>query len=147
MLNLLLAFAALFGASAQAPPPVDRYAEGQVWEYRTRPGEEASRLKVQRIEDHAALGRVYHVSVIGVRIETGRAVVPMLNHLPVSRATLDGSVTRLADGDADFPDIEAGIAEWRRAEGGVFSIGVAEIVAMAQAALSEAEGAEGDSHR
>ena len=43
MLNLMLAAAATL--MMQAPLP--QYEAGQVWEYRTRPGEEGSLLKIQ----------------------------------------------------------------------------------------------------
>lgn len=134
MIEALFALAMMLGLpaelSAQAPAP--RYAEGQVWEYRTRPGEEGSLLRIQRIEPWPAgdaVGRVYHISVIGVRIGGGIAQVEM-QHLPVSRMTLDASVTRLSASAAAFPSAEEGIASWREAQGGVFDVPLAEIVGM-----------------
>lgn len=41
---------------------------GQVWTYRTRPGEEQSRVQVFVVEDVPSVGEVVHVSVDGVRI-------------------------------------------------------------------------------
>jgi hypothetical protein len=134
MMKLLLVMAALFGAAQPATP---RYAEGQVWEYRTRPGEEASLLKIQRIEDHPAFasgGPVYHISVIGVRL--GPQIASILPHLPVSRTTLDASVTRLSTRQAEFPSPDEGIAEWRQARGGVFTISMAEILDFVQQTVS-----------
>lgn len=127
-------FAALTATMlAAAPPPPDppvrTYAEGQVWEYRTRPGEEESRLKIQKIEtpaQWATLGPIYHISVTGLHLAPH--IVGQLAHAPVSRQTLDSSVIRLSGEDKAFPPIEEGIAEWRRANGGVFTISVAQIV-------------------
>ena len=106
----------------------NRYAAGQVWEYQTRPGDEGSLLKIQRIE--RAPGRrdlVYHISVIGFRL-SNPDVLPVLHHSPVSRATLDASVTRLSSSTAEFPDPSEGIAVWKRNNGGVYDIPVARII-------------------
>ncbi|MDQ4086925.1 MAG: hypothetical protein M3177_02755 [Pseudomonadota bacterium] len=137
MLKLFMALAAFAGIGQQAPA-ANQYAEGQVWEYRTRAGEEESLLKIQRIE---ALGDpprpVYHISIVGIRFggPEGQSELP---HLPVSRETLDASVTRLASRTVPFPTPDEGIAEWRSAQGGVFTIPVAEIVAVAEQAVREA---------
>ena len=106
----------------------NRYAAGQVWEYQTRPGDEGSLLKIQRIE--RAPGRrdlVYHISVIGFRL-SNPDVLPVLHHSPVSRETLDASVTRLSSSTAEFPDPSEGIAVWKRNNGGVYDIPVARII-------------------
>jgi hypothetical protein len=54
----------------------------------------------------------------------------MLPHLPVSAATLDASVTTRADTTAEVPTtaVDEGIAEWRRANGGIFTIPLSQIV-------------------
>lgn len=116
------------------------YAEGQVWEYRTRPGDEGSLLRIQRIEDVEAFaedGPVYHISIVGVRF-VGLPITGPVGHAPVSRHSLDASVTRLSSSDVVFPDPESGIAEWRNANGGVFTIPVAEIVDLIAKAVSSA---------
>ena len=141
MIMVKTVFAALASLvlAAAAPPatdppaatpaaPVRAYAEGQVWEYRTRRGESGSLLRIQKIEtlpELAELGPVYHISVIGLNLAPN--VLGTLQHVPVSRQTLDASVTRLSRKRADFPPAEAGIEEWRRAKGGVFTITVAQI--------------------
>jgi hypothetical protein len=134
--------AALTGAPAAAadiaaPAAAVRYSERQVWEYRTRPNERGSLLKIQRIE-HTGQEQdpVYHISIIGLQLgtDTQRA----LPHAPVSRQTLDASVTRRSDSRADFPSAEEGIAEWRAANGGVFTITVAEIAAVVEEAMRRA---------
>jgi hypothetical protein len=140
MLNLVATLSILVGAAVQ-PPPVDRYAEGQVWEYRTRPGDEGSLLKIQRIEPYpnatAAEGRrVYHISVIGARLGPQRTPTD-LQHFPVSQATLDVSVIRRSDSRASFPAADEGIAAWRQAQGGVFTIPVAEIVDLVEQTIGQ----------
>lgn len=127
-LKALGAICAFFVVSGQALPAP--YAEGQVWEYRTRPGDEGSLLKIQRIERDPAFeksGPVYHISVVGFHLQNP-TVLPMLPHAPVTKQTLDASVTALSKSDRPFPPAEAGIEEWRQAQGGVFTISVAEII-------------------
>jgi hypothetical protein len=130
MIKAVVALSILLGLSGQPGAQAPRYAEGQVWEYRARPGEEGSLLRIQRIEPWPAgdaVGRVYHISVIGVRIggPAGQVEMP---HLPVSRQTLDASVTRLSARTDAFPSAEEGIVTWRDDRGGVFDAPVAEII-------------------
>ena len=77
--------------------------------------------------DFAPEEPIYHISVIGFRFRNPR-MVPALPHAPVSRETLDASVTRLVHSTAEFPSADEGISQWREARGGVFTIPVAEIV-------------------
>lgn len=131
---LLLVFAlALLGAAPQS-----RYQEGQIWEYQARPTDVGSLLRIQKIEHLDIAGRdqtVYHLSVIGLHLPNAPNAGGVLQHIPVSQVTLDASVTRLASNRPDFPDANPGIAEWRQARGGVFTIPVAEIVAMVETTL------------
>jgi len=113
-----------------AQPPSPQYAEGQVWEYKTRPGDEGSLLKIQKIEDlldSRERGPVYHISVIGFHL-TNTQMQPVLPHAPVSKATLDASVVRLSSSSPAFPDAADGIAQWRQANGGIFTIPVAAVI-------------------
>ncbi|HWF01095.1 MAG TPA: hypothetical protein VG248_14945 [Caulobacteraceae bacterium] len=131
----IAAAAALLGMSlisgsafAQAQRPA--YAAGQVWQYRARPDDAASLLKIQAVESDPALtrsGPIYHISIIGIHLGTDRRLGE-IGHLPVSKATLDESVTQLVKTAVAFPDATPGIASWRAARGGVFTISVAEIV-------------------
>lgn len=139
MLKLLLMLVALFGL----PTPVSsqsRYAEGQVWEYRTRPGDGGSLLKIQHIEAapaNSGLGRIYHISIVGLHIAGQGETIP-LPHAPVSQTTLDASVIRLSRSSVEFPSADEGIAQWRSDRGGVFTISVAEIAAVLDRTLSGA---------
>jgi hypothetical protein len=118
---------AALGLSAQTAPRT--YAEGQVWEYRTRPADAGSLLKIQKI---TLLGRekVYHISVIGVHFKRAD-IAGELQHIPVSQITLDSSVTAQRASGGEFPPlsaVEEGIVGWRRDASGVFNIPVADIV-------------------
>jgi hypothetical protein len=123
-------FASGSGVAAQAAPPHSVYAVGQVWQYHTRPGDEGSLLKIQSIEGgEDGAPAIHHISIIGVHIGPN-GVIGVIAHAPVSTATLDQSVTELVKSSAAFPDAKPGIADWRAAKGGVFTISVAEIVGL-----------------
>lgn len=131
-MTLLLALAS-FGWLGGAPAAAPGYAQGQVWEYRTRPKDEGSLAKIQKIEKD---GTIFHVSLVGVSL--GGRAGGEIQHLPVSRESLDASLTRLSGSATPFPDISQGHALWRQAKGGVFTIALAEIVALAEQSLAQA---------
>ena len=136
---------ALFIAATVAPHPT-AYQAGQVWEYRTRPADAGSLLKIQKIEtdpEAAKYGPIYHISIVGVHL-FGQPAAIAIAHLPVSRSVLDESVTRLVTSDAEFPDVEEGIASWREAKGGVFTIPVDEIVMTVDDIASQSRAAPAD---
>lgn len=136
MVTVLTAMlATLFAAAPETR--VDPYAVGQVWEYRTRPQEPQSLLMIREIEDGAPVGRIYHVSITAIRPDVDWGPTE-LAHAPVSRQTLDASVTRLSDKRPEMSDYRPGIAEWRAAHGGVFTITVAEIIEVIDLQLSGA---------
>jgi hypothetical protein len=120
------------------------FAPGQVWQYRTRVGESDSRLLINKIEVEPDVGEIFHISVRAVRLRdtdsTDRIGVT-LPHFPVSRATLEASVTALDGLAAANAAWLQGYATWRVAyeEGtaGVFSIPVAEIVEVVQNAIDK----------
>jgi hypothetical protein len=135
---LALAFVA---STVMASTPIEKYAEGQVWEYKTRPEDKGSLLKIQKIEqrpDFAKTGPVYHVSLIGLHF-AGLPLDGTLNHAPFSRTSLDASVTKLSSSKAVFPDAGDGIAEWRRAQGGVFTVTVADAVTFVEQTVRSAK--------
>jgi hypothetical protein len=124
------------------------YAVGQSWTYRTRPGEEASRVAIRRIDIEPEDGEVFHVSILDVKLRNHR--VPggqqqAMNHAAVSRAALDGSLLAF-DGEADANESwRDGFAVWRQAydngDAGIFEIPLTEIlgyIEMVVAASGEA---------
>lgn len=133
--------AALVATAMGIASPPTPYQEGQVWEYRTRQQDQGSLLRIQKIENEPGLaqqGPIYHISVIGVHFN-GAALSGVLQHVPVSREALDASVTRMSPSNASFPDPSAGIKEWRAAKGGVFTITLAEIIAIVESTFQGAE--------
>jgi hypothetical protein len=126
----ILRFASLAAAivvlSGPTIPP--KYAVGQVWEYRTRPQDAGSLLKIQQIGGFGS-GKVYHLSITGVHVATP-GIAGILPHIPVSETTLDASVTQLSSAHTEFPTtaLQDGIAEWEKAKGGVFTIPMSQIL-------------------
>ncbi|MGE3746385.1 MAG: hypothetical protein AB7G25_11880 [Sphingomonadaceae bacterium] len=129
MLRAALALAGVAMSTTLLAAP-QQYAEGQVWEYRVRPSDPNSLLKIQKIDidQTRPVNRIiYHISIVGVRLNDP-AVQREISHVPVSREALDDSVTRLARRPASFPDAQGGIEEWTRANGGVFTTPIAQII-------------------
>ncbi|SDG50755.1 hypothetical protein [Dyella sp. 333MFSha] len=124
------------------------YAPGQAWTYRTRPGEEDSRIAIRKIDHEPEDGEVFHVSILGVKLRNHRVpggLQPAMNHAAVSRATLDASLLT-TDGPADADEgWRDGYAVWRQAydngDAGIFDLPVPEIlgyIEMVVAASGEA---------
>jgi hypothetical protein len=135
---LLVPFAVPAQAQAQ------KYAEGQGWESRTRPGVEGSLLRIGKIDTVDKVGQVFHISIVGLQIavpERADVRLTELPHIPVSRQTLDQSVTKLSKTALKGPDFSKAYAEWRKGadEGrvGVFTISVASIVGSVEETLKK----------
>jgi hypothetical protein len=127
---------------AAAPVPPQDYANGQVWHYKTRPEDQDSLLRINEIEKTGGTAParvIYHISIIGVHFH-GAAEPIAIAHLPVSRETLDASVTGLATTKAPFPSDADGLKNWREAHGGVFTTPIAEILQIANH-LNQSRGA------
>ena len=120
------------------------FSEGQVWSYKTRAGEEASTFLINKIEFHPKLGSIYHVSVSGVKIKNPRTptgITSELPHFPVSKETLNKSITKLAGKSKINPEYQQGYQEWKSAfdkgDAGIFTIPVAEIVGVVEKAINQ----------
>lgn len=131
--------------AAMAEEPVERqYAEGQVWTFRARAGEEGATLLINKVEQDPRLGEIYHISVFGVRLDNPRApggVTTDLPHFPVSRETLDKSCLELRGVSEPNSEYLPGYAQWREAfdagQAGVFDIPVDKIVDIVQSAIAQ----------
>jgi hypothetical protein len=108
----------------------DKYKPGQVWSYKTRPGESTSTITILRIESLPKVGEIVHVRIEGFRFTncTGGPAPSTIQHVPIARAALDDSVVALLRTEATVPDYEAGYNTWRSDCGGVYTIGVAQIL-------------------
>ncbi|WP_340117755.1 hypothetical protein [Pelagibius sp. 7325] len=111
------------------------YQAGQIWSYRTRPGEEASRLYIVRIDRELSTRPIFHIYLDGLALKNALmegGVQKTLPYAAVSQETLDASVVELLASDAPMPNIGEGYSEWRLAFGrgqtGVFTLPVKDVV-------------------
>lgn len=123
--------------------PEHTYCSGQVWHYRTRPGEEQSLLHIVRTETHAGK-TIFHIALSGLNMrnphtETGRQTE--LPHLPVSEHNLHQSLIEPSSAARSIPsDFAEAYACWKTAfgagEAGVFDLSPAEIVAYVEETIN-----------
>lgn len=111
----------------------DRYQPGQIWSYKATASDWRSLIKIQEIGQIGPKNDpviVYHISMIGIAVPNAMEPIE-IGHLPVSRQTLNGSVTKLMEYpgplEPRFPDHFEGKAQWERDNGGVFTITLREI--------------------
>jgi hypothetical protein len=134
--GFLVLLAATLPTAGLVSKPAQNYTEGQIWTYKTRPQDEGSLIKINAVETDPRGQPIYHIAAINIKISSNAERQP-LGHLPVSAQTLDASVTKLVKSDVDFPDGKDGIAEWRSANGGVFTITLAEIFDVVDQAINQ----------
>ena len=130
----------LLGGTANAAD----YGEGQIWSYETRPGEEESRLYIARIDHDLPGSPIYHLTIVGLKIELPSGDGPIqdrLPHIPVDTSTLDSSVVALIGVVPNPPDVSEGYAIWREAfdagRAGVFNIPVSDIIQIVEDTLGQ----------
>ena len=122
------------------PPP---FAAGQVWTYKTREGEEKSRVVIGRVETQmGTTGTVVHCLLRGLSIKAPEGAKPIksMTHIPVAAKALVKSVIAL-EGREAVPDVLEGYDTWRKAydagQGGIFGDPLAEIVAYVEKAMAK----------
>jgi hypothetical protein len=112
-----------------------KFAPGQVWSYKTNPGEEGSTLTVLRVETLGKMGTIVHVRLEGLHFRNcyGEMLADSLPHAPFSRAALDASVVKQIGSVTTMPAFEEGYQDWLSHCGGVYTVPVAQMVAMDEA--------------
>ena len=124
-------------------PALDsKFHPGQIWRYKTRPGEDASTITILKIESlPKPVGTVVHVRVDDVHLTncTGGPTPERFEHMPFTREALDRSITTLVKNDAEVPDL-SGYRQWLADCGGVYTITVAEAINVAQKTFSQSLG-------
>jgi hypothetical protein len=129
-----------------APAAAQEFREGQIWRYDTRPGEETSRLFIARIDRGLGYEPIYHIYLDGLQLKNPLFPGGMQDHLPhapVTRQTLEASVTELVEEGAAMPDIAEGYATWllafEKGQAGIFTLPVKEIVQVVEDAFAQAK--------
>lgn len=115
-----------------------KFVPGQVWSYKTRPGEENSTVTILRIEKTPKVGIIIHVRIDGIHFAncTGGPAPKEVDHAPFTRAALETSVTTKLRSVSKLPDYDAGYQEWLRHCGGVYTITVEDMVAVDDATFN-----------
>jgi hypothetical protein len=142
LVQLRLPAILLAGAVAMSTASAENYAEGQVWSYKTRPGESGSTLLINKIDNDPKLGAIFHISVLGVSVKNhGAPSTRELPHLPVSKQTLEVSCIKLLGQSKPNPAYLDGYAQWKQAfdqgHAGVFTIPVSEIVGILESTINK----------
>jgi hypothetical protein len=112
-----------------------RYREGQVWSYKTRTGEEQSKLIIQKVVPNAKLGCVVFIAIDGLHIVrdhyTGTEI-HSVSLIPFSQESLDRSTTvllqeevhRNLNADVMGPSFE----DWKKSKGQTYRSTVLEFL-------------------
>lgn len=124
----------------------DVFHPGQVWAYRTRPGEEESELRILLVEQYSEDNIVVHIAVGGVYLQepTYTATTPQhIAHLPIQKSALQKSVTLCLRTDEQLPPFYEGYQLWREAflhgRGGVYTSTVKEAIQYTQDTINSEE--------
>jgi hypothetical protein len=143
-LSILLVVNAYGGAQDTMPKDTteSKYKAGQVWSYKTRPGEEKSTFIVVKVENHAKLGSVVHIALRGLKLKRPDGdFIEAANHLPFAEEAISKSALKLLKEKEELPDYEEGYRLWREAfdagKAGVYKITIAEAVRVMEETLNQ----------
>jgi len=119
-----------------------KYSPGQVWAYKTRPGENASTVTILRIESLPRVGVIIYVRLDGIKLKncSGGSSPTVIEHAPFTREAFDKSVTELVRSSASIPDYEEGYQNWTTHCGGVYTITLAEMLNVDEATFNSGSG-------
>jgi hypothetical protein len=113
---LLACMIALLAVPASAS--TEPFAPGQTWTYAARPDQAGSRVRVLRIEDYPKIGRIVHVSIVGLvlrRKPNGTPEAWNIGHAPFAEAALRNSVSQLEPPSATTPEaVEEAYRQWKK---------------------------------
>lgn len=119
--------------------PVPNFAVGQEWSIRSFP-QSTIKVVIGRIEP-CRDRIVVHVAVIDIQIPsagTARTKLTEIAHAPFEQSALAGSVGDLvATAVTPPPDFETGYKQWIEQQGGIFTVSVSRVVALAQRAFNQ----------
>src|SRR5688572_1656755 len=144
MLPAIVTLLVLFGCEQNLQPPEGKemtsFEAGQVWTYRTRPGEESSRVIVCLVESHPEIGEVVHVSVTRVNLKNPQAPggsSDRIAHMPFEQNALRHSVLAIESSGSALPPFEDGYEEWREAKGGAWTMPLSEAISAMEGILND----------
>ena len=122
---------------------LSEFKVGQVWNYKTRPGEGSSTLVILKVETAPGWSNIVHVGVVGLKINSPKGTQDTVPHMPFDEAAVKTSVTTKVSDKGKLTDFREGYGIWSAAassgKGGVFTIPVAEAVAAIEGGLNQAQ--------
>jgi hypothetical protein len=105
------------------------YAVGQVWSYKTRPGEEESVLTVLKVDSDRKWGQIIHIRLDGLRVKRADgSIVEYIGHMPFAKSAVDQSVMKLLRTESRVPDFSRGIDAWKQAKAEAMKEPINEII-------------------
>ncbi len=120
------------------------YEVGQVWEYKTREGEENSRMTVVALTEHQHFGLIINISLDNLKIRSSHSedgFINGLSHSPCSQESINNSVISLVGKVEQLPDFQEGYDEWKTAfdegKAGVFGGSIQEIISTLEEAIQQ----------
>jgi hypothetical protein len=125
-----------------------KFHVGDVWEYKTRPGEEHSRLTIVRIDDSPELGIIVHVAVDNLTWKDCQdsPIPESVPHMPFARKAVEASVTKQVASVRSLPDYKNGYGEWKEAyskkRAGIYIVAVQDEVSVAEKTYRSGIGCE-----
>ena len=141
VIGVLAAIALASGCGTSEPRgEVSSYEPGQVWKYKTRPGEPDSRITILKVDNESDGAITVHIRIDEVHIRNPHAPTgtnSFLPHAPIEKSALDRSVISLERTIAKLPDYTEGYQSWKDNQGGDFSVTVAEILDIVEVALDQ----------
>ncbi len=108
-------------------------SEGDVWSYQTRKGEESSTIliiKTEKLNEKS----IIHIRVDGVKVRsplTPNDIATTIGHMPFDEKILLKSLTKKIKSIKTTSDLQ-GYDEWKRAQGGVFTIPVKDAISFVE---------------
>jgi hypothetical protein len=123
----------------------DKYKPGQVWSYKTRPGEESSTFTVLRVEEAPQGKRIVHIRIDRIQLKncTGSPELDKFEHMPFLKESIDASALRVVR-TGEVPDYKEGYEEWRQAwdaaKAGFYTITLAQALEATEEALRKGLG-------
>ena len=119
------------------------FRPGQVWAYRAREGEPASRLRVLKV-DRAPDDVVVHFAADNLHMHTRRGKLTAVGHMPLTLAAARASVTELERTELPPPPIPDAYHHWRTAfeagQAGVFVHPAAEAIGLLEGTIDPPPG-------
>lgn len=126
-----------------------KFSVGDVWEYRTRTGEEHSHVTIIHLDVSPDLGVIVHVAVNGIRLAN-------CNHgpepdnvmdMPFARKAFDSSVTKKVDSGQILPSgWQDAYGDWKNAysagKAGIYVISIADAVGVAEKTFQQGNGCD-----